>query len=154
MVDEYAPIDTVVPESIAKRYRTDESVSAVELALGDIDGHQGLTITFDPEHYPDRVGNARLDVQWYRNDGFNFHHVETHANGGIWQCRWDRQRNPHSDRAHFYPPPDAGDPIDVECPDDYRDVLSTIRVVIHDRVEARAAMLFDIVLPGVERLSS
>jgi hypothetical protein len=56
MVDEYAPIDTVVLESIAKRYRTDESVSAVELALGDIDGHQGLTITFDPEHYPDRVG--------------------------------------------------------------------------------------------------
>jgi hypothetical protein len=33
-------------------------------------------------------------------------------------------------------------------------VLSTIRVVIHDRVEARAAMLFDIALPGVERLLS
>jgi len=136
MGSDYAPIDAAILESIAGRFRTDENVAEVTLALGDVEGHQRLVVTLDPDRYPDFVATARLEVQWYRNDGFNVHYVETHADGDPWQCRWDRQRNPHNERGHFHPPPDAADPVDVEYPDDYRDVLSAIRVVIRDRIGA------------------
>lgn len=135
MVEERRAIDAAILESIAGRFRTDEGVEAVRLALGDIDGHQRLTIVLDPDRYPPHVVGARLEVQWYKNDGFNIHYVETHDGGSHWQCRWDRQRNPHNEREHFHPPPSAGDPVDVEYPEDYRDVLSTIRVVIRSRIE-------------------
>jgi hypothetical protein len=81
------------------------------------------------------VANACIEVQWDGNDAFTIHYVETHAEGGTWRWRWDRQRNPHNEREHFHRSPDAADPIDVEYPEDYRDVLSAIRIVVRDRIE-------------------
>jgi len=81
------------------------------------------------------VANACIEVQWDGNDAFTIHYVETNAEGGTWRWRWDRQRNPHNEREHFHRSPDAADPIDVEYPEDYRDVLSAIRIVVRDRIE-------------------
>jgi len=136
MADERGAIDAAILESIAGRYRTDEHVKQVRLTLGDVEGRQRLTITLDPDRYPDHVLKARIEVQWYRNDGFNAYYVETHAEGGTWQCRWDRQRNLHNEREHFHPPPDATDAVDTEYPEDYRDVLSAVRIVIRNRIAA------------------
>jgi hypothetical protein len=71
MADERGAIDAAILESITGRYRTDEHLKQVRLTLGDVEGHQQLTITLDPDRYPDYVLKARIEVQWYRNDGFN-----------------------------------------------------------------------------------
>jgi hypothetical protein len=61
----------------------------------------------DPDRYPPHTQEARLEIQWYTNGDYNFHYVETQDAGDIWQCRWDRHPNPHTQRMHFHPPPTA-----------------------------------------------
>lgn len=101
-----APIDDVVLESIAERARAHQLVKRVQ---SEQTGGMVSTVvaTLDPGRYPPHVQEARLEVQWYTNGDYNFHYVETQDSGDIWQCRWDRHPNPHTQRMHFHPPPEA-----------------------------------------------
>ncbi|WP_160135418.1 hypothetical protein [Halococcus salsus] len=142
MSDPNAPIDEAILKAIARTLRTDDQVVEVVLIAGEGTAeHKHLAVTFDPARYPAPVREANLEIQWYRNDGFNMHYTETHIDdiddGGsnVWQCRWDRQSSTHSTREHFHPPPDAGEPTDSRFPDDYRSVLSMVLAAVRARIE-------------------
>jgi hypothetical protein len=139
MPDANAPIDEAILQAIARTLRTDDRVEKVVLVSGEgTDEHKHLAVTFDPTRYPESVRGARLEIQWYRNAGFNIHYTETHTDdsgSGVWQCRWDRQSSTHSTREHFHPPPDAGEPTDTDFPDDYRNVLSMILAAVRARID-------------------
>lgn len=132
-----APVDEEVLRSMAATLRTDDRVADVRLVPGaDADEHKHLAVEFDEDRYPASIRNVRLEIQWYRNDGFNAHYVETHVDDEVWQCRWDRHSNAHSAPSHFHPPPDAGEPTDAHFPDDYRDVTSLVLGAIQERIDA------------------
>jgi hypothetical protein len=142
MSDANAPIDKAILQAIARTLRTDDRVEEVVFVSGKgTDEHKHLAVTLDPTRYPESVRRVRLEIQWYRNDGFNIHYTETHTNdtddGGsdVWQCRWDRQSSTHSTREHFHPPPDAGKPTNTQFPNDYRSVLSMILTAIRARID-------------------
>jgi hypothetical protein len=142
MPDANAPIDEAILQDIARTLRTDDRVvEVVFVSGGGTDDHKHLAVTLDSTRYPESVRAARLEIQWYRNDGFNIHYTETHANdtddGGsdVWQCRWDRQSSTHSTREHFHPPPDAGEPTDTNFPGDYRNVLSMVLAAVRARID-------------------
>lgn len=101
-----APIDTAVLETIRDRLRTHSLVDSVRMEQTDGPISQ-LVVAIDPDRYPDHVNEARLEIQWFRNEDYNFHYIETHRSGGVWQCRWDRHPNPHAARTHFHPPPEG-----------------------------------------------
>jgi hypothetical protein len=137
-----APIDEAILQAIARTLRTDDRVEEVVLVSGEgTDDHKHLAVTLDPTRYPESVRGVYLEIQWYRNDGFNMHYTETHIDdiddGGsnVWQCRWDRQSSTHSTREHFHPPPDAGEPTDTHFPDDYRSVLSMVLAAVRARID-------------------
>ena len=137
MADDRAPLDEVILRSIAGTLRTDERVESVVRKWGEEPGeHARLVVTIDGDRFPDTVREARLEIQWYRNDDFDVQYVEEHADGTVWRCRWDRQSTPHSSREHFHPPPDAGEPVDVSFPDDYRDTIAAILGTIPGHIEA------------------
>ena len=142
MTDANAPIDEAVLQAIARTLRTDGRVAEVVLVSGDgTDDHKHLAVTLDSARYPTSVHAAYLEIQWYRNDGFNVHYAETHTDdtndnrSTVWQCRWDRQSSTHNTREHFHPPPDAGEPTDVQFPDDYRSVVSIVLGAVRARIE-------------------
>lgn len=117
MSDSAAPIDDAVLETIRDRVQTHPLVDTVTTE------RTGATLSMvqlacDLDRYPAHVTAVRVEIRWYTNDDYNFHYVETHADD-IWQCRWDRHPNPHTQRTHFHPPPDAksedavpDDPVD------------------------------------------
>jgi hypothetical protein len=131
-----APVDEEVLRSMATTFRTDDRVASVRFIGADADEHKHLAVELDEARYPERIRKARLETQWYRNDGFNAHYVEAHADGEVWQCRWDRHANDHSAPGQFHPPPDAGEPTDVDFPEDYRDVTSVVLGAIQGRIDA------------------
>ena len=136
MSDANAAIDDAILRAVARTLRTDDRVKEVTLVTGErTDEHKRLVVTIDPARYPEPIHDVRLEIQWYRNDRFNIHYAETHADGDNWQCRWDRQSSDHSTREHFHPPPDAGEPIDTRFPDDYRNVLSMVLAAIGARID-------------------
>ncbi len=139
MPDANAPIDEAILQAVAQTLRTDDRVKEVVFVPGKgTNDHKHLAVTLDPTRYPEPIYSARLEIQWYHNDGFNIHYTETHANNterDVWQCRWDRQSSTHSTREHFHPPPDAGEPTDTHFPNDYRSVLSMILAVIRARID-------------------
>lgn len=101
-----APIDDAVLGTIAERARTHSLIETVrtEQTGGML---SMVSAILDSDRYPPRIQEARLDIQWYTNGDYNFHYVETHESGAVWQCRWDRHPNPHTQRTHFHPPPAA-----------------------------------------------
>lgn len=142
MTDANAPIDEAILQAIARTLRTDDQIEEVILVSGDeTDDHKHLAVTFDSARYPGSVHGAHLEIQWYRNDGFNIHYTEIHTDDTsddghtVWQCRWDRQLSTHSTREHFHPPPEAGEPTDVQFPDDYRSVVSMVLAAVRARIE-------------------
>lgn len=140
MSDANAPIDEAILQAIARTLRTDDRIGEAVLVSGEgTDEHKHLTVTFDPVRYPTSVREAHLEIQWYRNDGFNIHYAEAHTDSidrsNVWQCRWDRQSSSHSTREHFHPPPDAGEPTDTQFPDDYRSVLSMVLAAVRARID-------------------
>lgn len=88
----------------------------------------------DVEQYPESVAEARLEVRWFRNGDFSIHYVEVHRDGRHWQCRWDRHENPHDDRLHFHPPPDAENAVDLDCSPYVRDVVPTVVQWVEERI--------------------
>lgn len=100
-----APIDEAVLQTIQDRAR---SHPLIETVTAERTGGTVSTVRAecDATRYPDHVERARLEIQWYTNGDYNFHYIETYADG-TWQCRWDRHPNPHTQRTHFHPPPDA-----------------------------------------------
>jgi hypothetical protein len=142
MPDATAPIDEAILQAIARTLRTDDRIEEVVLVSGEgTDEHEHLAVTLDPTRYPESVRGARLEIQWYRNDGFNIHYTETHTDdtddsgSSIWQCRWDRQSSAQSTREHFHPPPDASEPTDTSFPGDYRAVLSMVFAAVRARID-------------------
>jgi hypothetical protein len=140
MPDANAPIDDAILHTIARTLRTDDRVEEVVFVAGEgTDEHTHLAVTLDATRYPESIRDVHLEIQWYRNDGFNIHYAETHADSDSerdgWQCRWDRQSSTHSAREHFHPPPDAGEPTDTHFPDDYRSVLSMVLAAIRARID-------------------
>ena len=139
MSDANAPIDEAILQAVARTLRTDDRVEEVVFVSGEeTDDHKHLAVTLDSTRYPELIREARLEIQWYRNDGFNIHYTETHADDtgrDVWQCRWDRQSSAHSTREHFHPPPDAGEPTDTHFPNDYRNVLSMVLAAIRARTD-------------------
>ena len=76
--------------------------------------------------YPATVVEARLDVRWFRNGDFSIHYVESWRDGTRRECRWDRHENPHGDRLHFHPLPDAGGATGLDPPTDARDLVPAV----------------------------
>jgi len=100
-----APVDDAVLEILRQRGATHPLVERVRTE------RTGATLStvvlvLDGDRYPDSVGDARLEIQWFVNGDYNVHYVETRGES-VWQCRWDRHVNPHTARSHFHPPPDA-----------------------------------------------
>jgi hypothetical protein len=142
MPDANAPIDEAILQAIARTLRTDDRIEEVVFVSGGgTDDHKHLAVALDSTRYPESVRAARLEIQWYRNDGFNIHYTETHTGDtddsgrDIWQCRWDRQSSTHSTHEHFHPPPDAGEPTDTNFPDDYRNVVSMVLAAVRARID-------------------
>ena len=142
MSDVNAPIDEAILQAVTRTLRTDDRVEEVVLVSGEgTNDHKHLAVTLDPTRYPESVHGARLEIQWYRNGGFNIHYTEAHTSdtddsgGDVWQCRWDRQSSTHSTREHFHPPPDAGAPTNTQFPNDYRSVLSMVLAAIRARID-------------------
>lgn len=106
MGDVSGPIDGAILEDFRDRARTHELVESVHTERTGGTPSM-LVVEFDPDRYPSHVTEATLEIQWYRNDDYNLHYVETHTPDGVWQCRWDRHPNPHTSRTHVHPPPGA-----------------------------------------------
>lgn len=101
-----APIDTAVLETVRDRLRTHSLVDTVRIE--PTDGPLSLIVaSIDSDRYPKQVVDVRIEIQWYTNNDYNFHYIETHRSDAVWQCRWDRHPNPHTARTHFHPPPEA-----------------------------------------------
>lgn len=129
------PIDRTVLEQLRDRLRTTDQV--VDARITDSDGHLELQVTLSEAYYPDET-TATLTVRWYVNDDFSIHYRESGT--GDRECRWDRHPNPHNDRDHFHPPPDAATPGEDESwPEDYRGV---IRLIL-DEIESRIQRLWE-----------
>ncbi|MGM0399235.1 MAG: hypothetical protein ACQEQY_09615 [Halobacteriota archaeon] len=130
-----APIDRPILEGLRDRLRAVDFVA--DAAITD-DGHIGLQVLVAAEYYPASVSEVDLLVRWYANDDFTIHYREHHAERS-WERRWDRHPNPHNDRDHYHPPPDAGRAEDASWPADYRDVIS----LVLDAVETRLQTLWE-----------
>ena len=133
-----APIDESVLETFYQRAETHPLTQTVQ---GDRTGRTltQLTVLFDTDQYPEHIDTARLEIQWYQNEDYNFHYIETHPTGEDWQCRWDRHPNPHTTRIHFHPPPEArSDDAVPDSPADrhpsalFARVLASIQTRIED----------------------
>ncbi|WP_254822885.1 hypothetical protein [Haloglomus halophilum] len=129
------PIDRSVLELLRDRLRTTRQVA--DAHLSDEAGHIELLITLSEAYYPGSETNATLTIRWYTNDDFSIHYREAGGNES-WECRWDRHPNPHNDREHFHPPPDAATPgEDGSWPNDYREVVRLVLDDIENRIEER-----------------
>jgi hypothetical protein len=101
-----APIDDAVLETIAERARTHSLIETVQTErTGEMVSM--VVAILDSDRYPPHIEEVRLEIQWYTNGDYNFHYVETQESSDIWQCRWDRHPNSHTQRIHFHPPPAA-----------------------------------------------
>ena len=101
-----APTDSAILEMLSNRAQTHSLVKTVRTE--QTGGTTSLIIIkLDGDRYPNSVKKARIEIQWYTNGDYNFHYIETHTAGDIWQCRWDKHVNPHTTRIHFQPPPEA-----------------------------------------------
>lgn len=126
MCSSAAPIDDAVLESFAERARTHQLIRTVQSE--QTDGMVSMVaVALDLDRYPPHIQDARLEIQWYTNGDYNFHYVETQDSGEIWQCRWDRHPNPHTQRTHFHPPPEArsDDAVPDSPPDTHPSALFT-----------------------------
>jgi hypothetical protein len=131
-----APIDRPVLELLRDRLRTTTQVT--EASITDSDGHLELRATLADAYYPDSGERATLTIRWYTNDDFKIHYREVRDED--WQCRWDRHQNPHNERDHFHPPPNAETPgEDAMWPDDYREMLG----LVLDEIERRIGDIWD-----------
>lgn len=101
-----APIDTAVLRTLRDRLQTHRLVETVRTEPTDNPISQ-IVVTLDADRYPSQIATVRLEIQWYKNDDYNFHYIETENDDTVWQCRWDRHPNPHTSRTHFHPPPAA-----------------------------------------------
>jgi len=101
-----APIDSAILDMLSNRAQTHSLVETVRTE--QTGGMTSLVmVKLDGERYPNSIKKGRIEIQWYTNGDYNFHYIETHTAGDIWQCRWDKHVNPHTTRIHFHPPPEA-----------------------------------------------
>ena len=128
-----APIDGAVLETFRERLGTHSLVARVETE--QVGGTPSIIVGhFDADRYPETVTAARIEIQWYVDDDYNFHYVEVHSDGSVWQCRWDRHPNPHAADAHFHRPPEAGttDVVDEVYP---TDMLTRTLANVRERID-------------------
>lgn len=130
-----APDDSAVLERFRERARDHPLVASTtaERTGGAI---TTLILVLDADQYPEGVGAARLEVQWYENGEYNVHYREDRGLDE-WQCRWDRLPNPHAAYAHFHRPPraDADDVVDApNAPDHPHEMLSRTLANVRDRI--------------------
>jgi hypothetical protein len=131
-----APVDSAVLQRFRDRARSHPLVAETnaERTGGAI---TTLVLVLAADQYPDRIDEARLEIQWYENGEYNLHYYEDHERDD-WQCRWDRHPNPHAEYAHFHRPPraDAGDAVDdPAAPDHPQEVLTRTLANVRDRIE-------------------
>lgn len=72
-----------------------------------------LELRLATDVYPADVETARIDVRWFDTGDYSIHYVETSADTVAYQCRWDRHPKTETPRAHFHPPPEAGEPVET-----------------------------------------
>lgn len=96
---------------------------------------RALEIHLAPDAYPREIDAVRLDVHWFRSGDYYVHYVET-AGEERYQCRWDRHPKPDVPRAHFHPPPDAGEAVSTSLGEHPLDVLFAILDWVSERVES------------------
>jgi len=126
-------IDRTVLAAIGDRLRTARQFVAVQVTSRR--GQLRLEARFDPEFDPPALEERVLDVRWYTNDDFRIHYREAWPDGTR-ATRWDRHPNPHNDRDHRHPPPDAATPgEDRTWPTDFRDVLELVLEDLRERTE-------------------
>lgn len=93
-----------------------------------------LRLRLAPNAYPSAVTAARIDIRWFSTGDYSFHYLETRA-ADSYQCRWDCHPKPTAPRAHFHPPPDAGDAEPSSLAPHHLDALFTVLDWVSDRVE-------------------
>ena len=127
------PNDSEVLRAIRTRFATDDRFERVAFEP-DSSRIRSVAARYDRSLTPESVRQARLDIRWYVGGDFSVHYVEDRTNGDRWECRWDRHPKPIG-REHFHPPPNAGDAVATEFPDDYRDVCSIVTAYVAERFE-------------------
>jgi hypothetical protein len=132
-----APIDAPVLRTIHRTLGGWPEIDRVSLEPAHEDPRV-LQAELTPAMYLDEVRDARLDVRWFRNGDFSVHYLESWQDGSLEECRWDRHENPHSDRLHFHPLPDAGSATDLDCSTDVRDLVPMVVQWAVERAETLA----------------
>ncbi|WP_331234043.1 hypothetical protein [Natronorarus salvus] len=129
------PIDTEVVDRIAAHLA--RSVRFSDVQSRPPYAASAVIADYDLGYFPSGVTRAYLRIRWFETDDFSIHYSEQYQTVNSWECRWDRHPNDHNTREHFHPPPDAPTPEEDEGdPDEWRDVLATVRTSLDDRLEA------------------
>jgi len=135
--DGTAEIDRAILTVIRDRLRSAPQIETARITTAD--GQTKLLVEIAEASTPETVERRFLDIRWYTNADFRIHYQEEWP-GYVWQQRWDRHPNPHNDRDHFHPPPDAETPgQDRSWPTGFQDVC---RIVI-DAIRERTKTIWD-----------
>jgi len=136
MADSAAPVDAAVMEDIRSRMQTHPVIESVTAERAG-DTISLLELEIDLDRYPEGIDEARLEIRWYTNGDYNMHYIETHSDR-VWQCRWDRHQNPHTQRTHFHPLPaaDSKTAVPDQPPDHHPSAIVTRTLAnVRDRIE-------------------
>jgi hypothetical protein len=129
------PVDTALVDRIAARLVQSEWFSDVDARPSY--APSAVVAEYDLGNFPSGVRRAYLRTRWFETGDFSIHYSEQYHSGDAWDCRWDRHPNDHNTREHFHPPPDAATPgVDMDHPDDWRSVLTTVLTRLEDRIQA------------------
>lgn len=104
------PLDIPTLNVLAQRARTHPVVTEWQFQPDSLSPRL-LELKLDETQYPDPIEEVRVDIRWFEGGDYSVHYLESVSNE-VWQCRWDCHPKPNAPRAHFHPPPNAGDCID------------------------------------------
>lgn len=131
--DEERGLDQALLRVIAQRLGALGLVDSV--AVFPPEKPSAIVAALDEQYFPPAFHQVFLEIRAFTNGDFSITYREE-SNGAAWQCRWDRHENPHSDRDHFHPPPQAGtdEAVDRDYPADVFAVLEVILSEVDDRL--------------------
>ena len=125
-------LDRTTMETLARRSETHPLVTSWAFRPDRL-SPRVLEITLDSSAYPASVDAVRLDIHWFVTGDYYVHYLETNDETQ-YQCRWDRHPKTAAPRAHFHPPPDAGNAEPSSVGPHHLDVLFTVLDWVAERV--------------------
>lgn len=120
---------------IAKRWRRDQSPFFESIDLFPPGKEDRVVGSFYSNHYPERIGEARIELRLRLNGDMNLTYVEEWPESR-WKCRWDVHENSHNHDEHFHVPPTPAreNAVDVSYPSIPEGVITVAFSLIEDRV--------------------